>query len=96
MSSPQPGEPARNHSRARRLLARPIFWIGLAVVALLGTIYWYNHHGEAQRFGGPGGGRGGRFGPGANGPLPVVARPVRTAILTSTWTDWDPWRRSPP
>ena len=57
---------------------RPVYLVGAAIVILIGTIYWYNHRGGAQAFGGPGGpgGRGGRFGPGANGPLPVMARPA--------------------
>ena len=55
---------------------RPIYLVGAAIVILLGTIYWYNHREGAQAYGGPGGGRGGRFGPGANGPLPVMARPA--------------------
>lgn len=55
---------------------RPVYLIGAAIIVLLGTIYWYNHRPGPQPFAGPGGGRGGRFGPGATGPLPVMARPA--------------------
>jgi multidrug efflux system membrane fusion protein len=77
MSTSPADESSQVNPRPRRFRIRPIHLIGVAVVVLLGAIYWYNHHGSAGRYGGPGGGRGGRFGPGAGGPLPVVARPVR-------------------
>jgi multidrug efflux system membrane fusion protein len=76
MSSPLSDETGLENTRKRRFWTRPVTWIGAAVLVLLGSIYWYNHHGAAQRFGGPGGGRG-RFGPGATGPLPVGVRPAR-------------------
>jgi multidrug efflux system membrane fusion protein len=76
MSSSNSDEPGNKSFRPRRFRVRPIYLVGAAIVILLGTIYWYNHREGAQAYGGPGGGRGGRFGPGANGPLPVMARPA--------------------
>jgi multidrug efflux system membrane fusion protein len=76
MSSPHSDEPGLESPRKPRFRVRPIYAIGAVVLVLLGSIYWYNHRSEAQRFGGAGGGRG-RFGPGANGPLPVGVRPAR-------------------
>jgi multidrug efflux system membrane fusion protein len=68
-------------AKKRRFRVRPAPLIAAVVVIALGLVWWYNHRTTPQRFAGPGGGGaggfGGRFGPGANIPLPVVARVAR-------------------
>jgi multidrug efflux system membrane fusion protein len=62
--------------KLRRFRVRPVHLIAVIVLAAVGSIWWYNHRQKSQRAGGFGG-YGGRFGAGANMPLPVVARAAR-------------------
>jgi len=74
MSTSPSEKTGKASSSPRRFRLRPIHCIGVALIVLLGSIYWYNHRASPQRFGGAGRGR---FGPGATGPLPVMVRPAR-------------------
>jgi multidrug efflux system membrane fusion protein len=69
-------------AKTRRFRVRPVYLVAAAGILALGTVWWYNHRPSYRGQGGPGAGPGGfggggRFGPGFNGPLPVVARVAR-------------------
>jgi len=70
---------------AARRKARPgvVILVFAIAAALIGVLWWVNHRQAPQRArggpGGAGGPGGGRFG--ANGPLPVMARPARSGDI---------------